>query len=53
MGDDGKPYVTLSYANGPGYYSTFDANGNRIDLTNVDTSTFNYTSYTSIFNMDL
>ena len=38
MGDDGKPYTTLSYANGPGFNTTFDKNGTRIDLTDVDTS---------------
>lgn len=37
MGEDNKPYTTLSYANGPGYNTTF-ANGERIDLTNVNTS---------------
>ena len=37
MGLDDKPYVTLSYANGPGYDTTF-ANGERINLTDVDTS---------------
>lgn len=37
MGEDDKPYTTLSYANGPGYNTTF-ANGERINLTNVDTS---------------
>lgn len=42
MGDDKKPYTTLSYANGPGYPTTFDENGTRIDLTNVDTSIINY-----------
>lgn len=41
MGDDKKPYTTLSYANGPGYPTTFDENGTRIDLTNVDTSIIN------------
>ena len=34
---DDLPYTTLSYANGPGFASAFDANG-RVDLTNVDTS---------------
>ena len=38
MGDDGKPYTKLSYANGPGFNTTFDKNGTRIDLTDVDTS---------------
>ncbi|XP_046657864.1 alkaline phosphatase-like isoform X1 [Daphnia pulicaria] len=42
MGDDEKPYTTLSYANGPGYPTTFDENGTRIDLTNVDTTADEY-----------
>ncbi len=37
MGDDDMPYATLSYANGPGYNSTF-VNGERRNLTGVDTS---------------
>ncbi|KAI9553566.1 hypothetical protein GHT06_021484 [Daphnia sinensis] len=41
MGEDDKPYTTLSYANGPGYNTTF-ANGERIDLTNVDTTADSY-----------
>lgn len=32
LGDDGKPYTTLGYANGLG-----GINGTREDLTNVDT----------------
>ena len=35
---DNKPYTTLSYANGPGYATAFDKNGERPDLTNTDTS---------------
>ena len=34
---DGMPYATLSYANGPGYPDTF-VNGSRVNLTGVDTS---------------
>ncbi|KAK4012991.1 hypothetical protein OUZ56_025238 [Daphnia magna] len=41
MGEDDKPYTTLSYANGPGYDTTF-ANGERINLTNVDTTADSY-----------
>ncbi|XP_057378290.1 alkaline phosphatase-like [Daphnia carinata] len=41
MGEDDKPYTTLSYANGPGYNTTF-ANGERINLTNVDTTADSY-----------
>ncbi len=33
LGLDGKPYTTISYANGPGGFS-----GERPDLTNVDTT---------------
>lgn len=32
LGDDGKPYTTLGYANGPG-----GINGSRENLTGVDT----------------
>ncbi|KAG5683698.1 hypothetical protein PVAND_012964 [Polypedilum vanderplanki] len=32
-GDDQLPYETLSYGNGPGYYSTYTATGRR-DITN-------------------
>jgi alkaline phosphatase len=34
LGDDGKPYTTLGYVNGPGYRGP----GERPDLTGVDTS---------------
>ena len=37
LGLDGKPYTTLSYANGPGGY-----NGERPDLTGVDTTDIDY-----------
>ncbi|KAH8280532.1 hypothetical protein KR018_009335 [Drosophila ironensis] len=30
--DDGRPYTTLSYANGPGYYSAFNHEDGRIKL---------------------
>lgn len=30
-GDDGLPFTTLSYANGMGYYYTYNENGSRID----------------------
>lgn len=39
MGDDDKPYATLSYANGPGYYDhrtlddSLDTETERVDLT--------------------
>jgi len=41
LGDDGKPYLTLSYANGPGFNNHRMVNGSeipRIDLTTVDTT---------------
>ena len=42
VGDDGKPYATLSYANGPGYENhRMDKDGNeipRINLTEIDTA---------------
>lgn len=38
-GDDGLPYTTLSYANGMGYYHTYNENGSRIDL-----SIYNYSN---------
>lgn len=44
MGTDNKPYATLSYANGPGYNTTF-VNGERVDLTDKDTS-MSFNSYT-------
>lgn len=34
---DGKPYTTLSYANGSSAYETFE-DGERIDLTDIDTT---------------
>jgi len=34
---DGKPYTTLSYANGSSAYETFE-DGDRVDLTDVDTT---------------
>lgn len=37
LAGDLKPYTTLSYANGPGFTSAF-SQGNRVDLTGVDTS---------------
>ena len=43
MGTDNEPYTTLSYANGPGYNSTF-VNGNRVNLSDIDTSTSPYYS---------
>lgn len=30
---DELPYITLSYANGPGYETIYDENGQRKDLT--------------------
>ncbi len=38
---DGKPYTTLSYANGSSAYETFE-DGERIDLSDVDTTDKNY-----------
>lgn len=38
-GEDGLPYLTLSYANGKSFYSTYDnATGKRFDLSQVDIS---------------
>ena len=37
LADDGKPYTTLGYTNGPGAIR-----GERPDLTNVDTQALNY-----------
>jgi len=37
LDDKGKPYTTLSYANGPGYRG-----GERPDLTNVDTTAVDF-----------
>ncbi|MET0384345.1 MAG: alkaline phosphatase [Polyangiales bacterium] len=38
LADDGKPYTTLGYANGPGYRGV----GERGDLTEVDTQDVDY-----------
>ena len=35
---DGKPYTTLSYANGSSAYDTFGDDGERADLTDTDTT---------------
>lgn len=37
-GSDGLPYTTLSYANGPGYYTVFsdEGSGARKDMSNLD-----------------
>ncbi|KAL7732501.1 hypothetical protein ACLKA6_019144 [Drosophila palustris] len=37
LATDEKPFTILSYANGPGYANTYDAEG-RLDLTGVDTT---------------
>ena len=39
LADDGKPYTTLSYANGPGFYDNYDENepNGRRNLTGVNT----------------
>jgi alkaline phosphatase len=34
--EDFKPYQTLSYANGPGHSTTYNADGSRIDISSVD-----------------
>ena len=37
--DDGLPYLTLNYANGPGFFTSFDivdGNVTRVDLRTVD-----------------
>lgn len=49
IGDDQLPYVTLSYANGPGYNTTF-ANGERINLTDVDTSNYSNQNILKLYN---
>lgn len=40
VGTDGKPYTTISYANGMGYYNTFSDGGRQdisaLDFTNPD-----------------
>lgn len=37
-GSDKLPYPTLSYANGMGYYSTYEPTGGRIDLAKTNFS---------------
>lgn len=41
-GIDGLPYTTLNYGNGPGYTPNFAGNGNRTDLTDVNTGDADY-----------
>lgn len=38
IGSDNLPYPTLSYANGLGYYNTYEKNGGRSDLTKTNFS---------------
>lgn len=38
LGSDNLPYPTISYANGRGFYDTYDLNGSRQDLTNTNFS---------------
>ncbi|XP_065082228.1 membrane-bound alkaline phosphatase-like [Ochlerotatus camptorhynchus] len=40
--EDGLPYATLSYANGPGYYGTYkeENRGERVDITGMDFKNF-------------
>ncbi|KNC27332.1 hypothetical protein FF38_07241 [Lucilia cuprina] len=40
-GDDNLPYTILSYANGPGYYSTYGPNGRKL-ITTKDTQKANF-----------
>lgn len=43
-GEDGLPYLTLSYANGKSFYNTYDnSTGKRVDLSTVDISGLEYT----------
>lgn len=43
QGDDGLPYLTLAYNNGPGFYNHRNVtNGHRLDLTNVNTSDIDF-----------
>jgi alkaline phosphatase len=39
LGDDGKPYTTLMYTNGPGAV----VEGERLDLSNIDTTDMDFT----------
>jgi len=41
LADDGKPYTTLGYQNGPGAAGTFSG-GSRVDLSSVDTTALNF-----------
>ncbi len=41
LADDGKPYTTLGYQNGPGAAGSFSG-GVRVDLTSVDTAALNF-----------
>ena len=44
LGDDGLPFTTLMYTNGPGFNFTTNATGSvvRWDLTNVNTSSYDF-----------
>ncbi|CAG9802974.1 unnamed protein product [Chironomus riparius] len=42
-GDDGTPYFTISYANGPGFATHFNStSGQRVNSQNLDTTPINF-----------
>ncbi len=46
--DDGKPYTTLGYQNGPGVTAATLASGVRPDLSSVDTTSLNFLQQAAI-----
>ena len=42
MGDDGFPYMTLSYANGMGYKDHVKSTGGRVDPRTLDSTKLNF-----------
>lgn len=48
LADDGKPYTTLGYANGPGLSTATIASGIRPDLSSVDTTALNFLQQAAI-----
>lgn len=48
LADDGKPYTTLGYQNGPGISTATLASGVRPDLTSVDTTALDFMQQAAI-----
>lgn len=39
---DRKPYMTLNYANGPGFFNNWNASGTRVDLRHLNRNGNNF-----------